>query len=307
MTLNKYNAPKIAIATAALLTIGKGIAGFLSGSLVVIGSAMDSMLDILASSLNYIMIRKADAPPDNEHPFGHGKFEAYASLMQSVLIMAIGGLLLFGAYRKFQVPELPEVTTFSTVVMVLSILASIFITLILRHTAKKENSQALRADALHYFVDVAGNSCVLAVLIIVKVTGASWVDPIFGAAIAIYIIISAVRLHISTLRIMLDTSIPEDRMKKIVEVLEKFNPYQLDYHRLRTRTDGNKVFADVHITLCKKLTLTQSHAFMDIVEAAMPHDGIDLVIHAEPCECDCETNLECKRVATLELLEEKSV
>ena len=297
--LNKYNAPKIAMGTAFLLAVSKGTVGLMTGSIAIIGSAFDSMLDILTSAINFIMIKKADEPPDSDHPFGHGKFEAYASLLQSIIILAIGVSLLYGAYHKLKVSDPIDVTPLALGVMVLSILASLFITALLRHTAKKENSQALHADALHYAVDVAANACVLLALLAVKLTGLGWLDPVFGAVIAVYIMWSALKLHFDTLKIILDRRIPADKLALVQNALNKFKDYQVDYHRLRTRTDGSRIFADVHLTLCRKLTLQEAHDFVDILESEFPESSVDMMIHPEPCPCPGGENCRADAIRTL--------
>ncbi len=302
--ITKYSAPKIAIAVAFCLAVGKGAVGLFTGSIAVLSSALDSLLDILSSSFNYIMIKKADTPPDEEHQFGHGKLEAYASIVQSIVIFSTGAALLYFAYKKFRVPELPDVNAISIIVMAVAIAASLVVTSMLSRVAKRERSTALAADALHYTVDILSNGAVLFALLIIKLTGAMWIDPLIGAVIAVYIMYSAVKLHISALNILLDRCVSKDEQKAIEDAFHEFTPYLQDYHRLRTRTDGNRVFADVHVTLCRHLTLEEAHTFTEMIEDSMNDTlrRIDLVVHAEPCDGSCRNTDDCKKHAVYNLL-----
>ncbi len=280
----------------------------MSGSLAVLTSALDSLLDVLSSSINYIMIRKADEPPDSEHPFGHGKLEAYASFLQSVVIFATGGFMIYKAAERVRTPELPFVDITTAAVMALAIAVSLFITTMLKRVAQREGSPALEADAAHYSIDLLSNSGVLLTIILVKFTGVWWIDPMVAGVLAVYIMVSAIRLHMSAFKIMLDSKISDEQLKEIENVLQEFAPYQQDYHHLRTRTDGMKIFADVHLTLCSDLTLQEAHALCDLIEKKMPkgHKGVDITIHPEPCEGVCTTS-KCNREDVLKLLHDNGV
>lgn len=305
--VNKLTAPKIAIAAAFMLAVLKGVVGFVSGSLAIVGSAVDSLLDMVASFLNYIMIRKGDEPPDSGHAFGHGKFEAYASLLQSLLIFSTGGYLLYTAVKKFASPEIPRIGGFALSVMLVSVFVSLFITIMLRTVAEREQSQALKADSVHYAVDVLGNGAVLISLLIIKFTSIVWVDSVFGAVVAVYIMISAAKLHIPAIKILLDKTVDKAQLTDMLAVLDEYKSFYNSYHKLRTRTDGTKVFADIHIQLCKKLSLQQSHEMVHMITAAMKakNENIDVTAHAEPCDGTCEDTSRCTFNETVNFLESR--
>lgn len=298
--INKFNAPIIAVFTAALLASGKLVVGFFSGSIAVLSSAADSLADIFSSLMNFIFIKKADRPPDKGHNFGHGKIEAYASLMQSIIIFLTGVFLLYKAVKKFSEPDLSISDSSAIIIMCVSIVASFFLSGFLKYTAKKENSQALYADAMHYTMDLLTNSGVLISLIAIKYTGIYWLDPLAAVLVAIYIIYSAARLHISSLKILLDAKVKDEDLRKINEVLEAFQPYAIDFHDIRTRSDGAKTFINMHVTLCNNLTLRQAHDFCDILEDEIQKvDGnIDIMIHPEPCGDKC-LGIKCSRKGRL--------
>lgn len=297
----------MAIALALMLAVSKAITGFLSGSLAVLGSAVDSMLDILASSVNFFMIRAADNPPDKNHPFGHGKFEAYSSFLQSVLIFSAGAFLLYDGINRLKTGAEPLVTPVVMGVMLASIVVSFIITALLRVIGERESSIALKADSAHYAMDLLTNSGVLVALLLIKLTGLGWIDAAIGIALAFYIMYSAGKIHWSALKIILDVSIPDEQMKEITKVLSKYEHYIKDYHRLRTRTDGNRIFADVHLLISGKLTLNEAHALCDLIESELETVNIDITIHPEPCgDKDCKDGL-CSRENVLNLLKSHGI
>ncbi|MDR2401468.1 MAG: cation diffusion facilitator family transporter [Deferribacteraceae bacterium] len=299
--LTKFNAPKIAIALALILAAGKGTVGFFCGSLAIMSAAFDSILDVIASMINLIFIKKADAPPDFEHQFGHGKMEAYAALLQSVIIFITGLLILYTAAQKILNPVMPNINILGISMMLIAIAFSLIITVMLSKIAERENSQALRGDALHYRVDVLTNFAILIAVLIVKFSGLTVIDPIVGGTLALYIMANAVRLHLSSLNIILDRGIPTEELKKLEEKFKLFSAYQHDYHQLRTRTDGNRIFADVHVTLCRTISLLEAHAIVDKIEETLcKGNNVDLLVHPEPCPGNCNEN--CKRKAVLDFL-----
>ncbi|MDR2870572.1 MAG: cation diffusion facilitator family transporter [Deferribacteraceae bacterium] len=281
--LTKRSAPKLVIALATMLAILKAVVGFASGSLAVLSSAVDSLMDVLASSLNYVLIRAADEPPDKEHNFGHGKFESYASFLQSVLIFASGVYLFVEACRRLYSSESMQISSLAGLVMLVSIVVSLVIVLLLRSTARREASPALKADAAHYAMDLLTNSGVLVALIIIKLTGLVWIDAAIALVLSVYIMYSALKIHIAALRVILDMRVPESELQEITAVLDKYSAYFKNYHRLRARTDGYKIFVDLHLLLCNELTLGEAHALCDIIEQEMPAH-IDLTIHPEPVD-----------------------
>ncbi|MDR2883530.1 MAG: cation diffusion facilitator family transporter, partial [Deferribacteraceae bacterium] len=135
MKISKFAAPKIAMALALALAVGKAIVGYMSGSLAVMSSAIDSLTDIFASGMNYFFLKKADVPPDHDHPFGHGKMEAYALFLQSVFLFLIGAALLIESVKRVKAPTAPEVDVATVAMMIISMLVSVFLSVMLRRVA----------------------------------------------------------------------------------------------------------------------------------------------------------------------------
>ena len=282
---NKAKATKIAMSVAFILAISKVTIGFITGSLSILSSAVDSILDIASSFFNFIAIKKAEEPADQDHEYGHGKYEAMATLIQSMIIFMSGIMILIAAWNKFINNTHPEVTTAGLTVMGISIIATIMLTIYLRYMAKKENSSVLEADAMHYSIDLYTNAGILFALILIKFTGLYIIDSIVAAIVAIYIIISAIKLGLQVSNNLLDSKIEEEAYSKLVTILNSFEDCHKDFHKLRTRSSGNDVFIDMHLTLCGKLTLAEVHDITDMIELAIQKaiPKADITIHPEPC------------------------
>ncbi len=293
---SKTKATKIAMVVAFSLAVSKAVVGFLTGSLSILSSAVDSILDIAASFFNFLAIRTAEQPADTDHQYGHGKYEAMATFIQAVIIFVSGLFILISAWNKFANKEHAEVTTAGLSIMGISIAATIFLTIYLRYMAQKEKSSVLEADALHYSIDLYTNIGILISLFIIKYTGFVIIDTIVAAFVAVYIMYSAVKLSAEVSKQLLDSSIEEETYNKLLKVLESFKDYHLDFHKLRTRSAGNEVFIDMHLTLCRKLSLEEVHNITDIIEKAISKEikGADVTIHPEPCDYnDSEEHINC--------------
>ena len=282
---SKTKATKVAMTVAFGLAVSKAAVGFFTGSLSILSSAVDSILDIAASFFNFIAIKKAEEPADTGHQYGHGKYEAMATFIQSIIIFVSGLFILLSAWDKFINNKHPEVSSAGFIVMGISIAATIFLTIYLRYVAKKENSSVLEADAMHYSIDLYTNIGILLALFIIKLTGWTVIDSIVAAVVAVYIMFSAVKLSLQVSKQLLDSSIEEEAYNKLVKVLDSFGNYHLDFHRLRTRSAGNENFIDMHLTLCRKLTLDEVHQITDVIENTISNEipGADDTNHPEPC------------------------
>ena len=291
----KTKATKVAITVAFCLAVSKAVVGFVTGSLSILSSAVDSILDIAASLFNFIALKKSEEPADTGHQYGHGKYEAMAAFIQSIIIFLSGLFILISAWDKFINNNHPEVSSAGFIVMGISIGATIFLTIYLRYKAKKENSLVLEADAMHYSIDLYTNIGIILALLVIKLTGFAIIDSIVAAMVAVYIIFSAIKLSLQVSKQLLDSSIEEEVYNKLLKVLESFGEYHLDFHRLRTRSAGSEIFIDMHLTLCRKLTLEEVHQITDVIEHAISQEikGADVTIHPEPCHHTDDDTSEC--------------
>ncbi len=272
-----------AVAVAALLIAGKTGAYLATGAVSLLSSLIDSLLDLLASLVNYVAIRQAAVPPDREHRFGHGKAEPLAGLAQAAFVAGSSVLLLFEAGSRLLRPNQIEDSTVGIAVMVLSIFLTLGLVLFQRYVVRKTDSVAIGADALHYRSDLLMNLSVIVALVLAANFGIAIADPLFGIAIALYILTSAWSIFSGSLHLLMDHELDEDDRARI-KAIASAHPAVISLHDLRTRSSGTQTFIQFHLELDGGLTLLQAHAIadevMDDVERAFP--DAEVLIHEDP-------------------------
>jgi ferrous-iron efflux pump FieF len=286
----KLRAARASIATASGLAVLKLITGLATGSMAVISSAVDSLLDILMSGVNYLAIRQADQPADQSHPFGHGKYETVATLIQSLVITLSGSWIIFESIRRLlNGVELSRLSG-GMVVLLFSTAASWAIARHLRKVAKATDSSALQADSLHFAMDVYTNLALLTGLVLISLFNLPWLDPALSILVGLYIIYEAIKLLRNGLRDVLDEELPEGIRQEITGLIETHRGDLIGYHNLRTRRAGSQKIMDFHLTVCKHLTVNEAHDIADELEKKIEQEilGSDVTIHIEPCQ-----RLEC--------------
>ncbi|MEA3499156.1 MAG: cation diffusion facilitator family transporter [Campylobacterota bacterium] len=264
MTLQK-KATVVSSSVAAFLTLIKLAIGIASGSVAVLASAIDSILDMFVSLFNYFAISNSEKPADETFNYGRGKIEALASVIEGVIITMSGLFLLYTAIKKYYTGEVSEYLDTSLIVMVISLFITIGLVAYLNAVAKKTNNMVIKADALHYKTDVWVNAAVLVSLVAVYVTGYEIVDVLVGAGISIFIIYSAYELIEDGVLVLLDRALDEETTHKIIEIIESDKDVN-DYHFLKTRTAAHDNFVDVHLVFDCLITLMAAHRIADKIE-----------------------------------------
>ncbi|PLX85148.1 MAG: cation transporter [Desulfuromonas sp.] len=300
----KIKAARFSIVTATGLAALKLVAGLHTGSMAVLASAIDSLLDILMSGVNYLAIRQAEQPPDESHPFGHGKFETVATLVQSLFIALSGGWIIFESLRRLlQGSSLVHLEGGITV-LALSAAGSWAISRHLRRVARQTDSTALQADALHFSMDVYTNLALLVGLGLISLLKTPWLDPILSLLVAGYILYEALRLVRHGLRDVLDEELPEQIRQEVARLIKEHREHLLDFHNLRTRRAGSQKIMDFHLTVCKHLSVEEAHAISDHLEKRIQEEirGSDVTIHIEQCvEEKCPGREKCPAEKTRDL------
>ena len=271
------------IAVAAVLIVAKTVAWSLTESVSVLSSLLDSLLDAVASAVNLFAVRQALMPADREHRFGHGKAEPLAGLAQAAFITGSAVLLLMQAAQRLRAP--PPIThgEFGIVVMVLSIVLTAGLVAYQRHVVRATGSVAISADRLHYAGDVLLNGSVILSLVLSGWFGFRYADPIFGIAVGLYILISALRIGRQSLDLLMDRELPDEQRAKIREIAQR-HPEVKNVHDLRTRSSGLDIFVQFHIEMDPQMPLRRAHEISDAVEkevkAAFPN--AEVIIHQDP-------------------------
>jgi len=271
------------VATALLLILVKVVAWFVTDSVSIMATLIDSSLDVLASLVNLIAVRHALQPADKEHRFGHGKAEALAGMGQSMFIAGSAGILLLQSIERMIHPQ-AEMSgiDIGLGVMVFSMVMTLILITFQKYVIKHTNSTAIKADALHYKTDLWVNASVIVALLL-TFYGYSYFDAVFALGIAVFILVSAWEIVKESIDLLMDHELPNEDREKIKAVVLR-NPRAEGCHDLRTRRSGNKVFIQLHLELDSTLSLFDAHAIADNVEyelMALFSDS-EVIIHEDP-------------------------
>ena len=272
-----------AVGVALVLVIVKAAAFIFTGSVSILSTLIDSMLDVMASLVNLFAVRHALVPADAEHRFGHGKAEPIAGLAQSAFIIGSGAFLMFEAGSRFVHPHLVEHEAGGTGVMIFAIAATVALVKFQRYVIRRTGSVAISADSLHYVSDVLINGAVIAALVIGNFLDLPWIDPLFGAAIALYIVYTAWHIVTRSVNLLMDRELPESARAQIMKIATA-HPEVTAAHDLRTRSSGTHTFIQLHLEMNGDMSLTRAHRISDEVEsqirAAFPNS--EVIIHEDP-------------------------
>ena len=271
------------VTTAVVLIFAKIIAWFMTDSVSILATLLDSSLDVLASLINLIAVRHALEPADNEHRFGHGKAEALSGIGQALLIAGSAGFLLLQAIGRIINPQ--NMVTGLEVgvgVMLFSIAATLLLLSFQKYVVSKTGSTAIKADALHYKTDLLVNGSVIVALFL-TVYGWGYFDAIFGVGIAIFILYNAWQIVKEAIDLLMDHEIADEERDKIADIIIG-HEQALGYHDLRTRRSGTRVFVQLHLELDAAQSLASAHAIADTIEKriAALFDDAEVIIHEDP-------------------------
>lgn len=255
------------------------------GSLSVLASALDSLLDCGISTANLFSVRKAEEPPDLEHSFGHGKAESLAVLMEGTLIAGSGLWLATRAAAHLAEPRPLSGYGLGAAAMVLSLLVSLGLSRFLVRRAEETGSALLRADSVHYASDVWTSGGVLAAIGLQALTGKPWIDPVFSLAVAVGILWQVRPVLRQAIDELMDRELSREERSRIEAIVQRYAPVILDFHRLRTRRAGPQRTVNVHVVICKERPFEEAHAVVNSLEQAIRAEvpNADVMVHADPC------------------------
>jgi cation diffusion facilitator family transporter len=243
-------------------------------------------LDLVAAVVTYFSVRFSDKPADKKHNFGHGKMENLSALIQTILLLITCGWIVYEAIHRLIFKEVEvSVTIWSYLVVVVSIIVDISRSRALYRVAKKNNSQALEADALHFSSDIWSSAAVLIGLLCVDLFGFTAADPIAALIVAIIILTICYRLGKKSIDILLDKA-PVQSCEWVADILNNHSEIK-QYHNLKLRTSGADTFISFNIHLDPEMSFSDVHKFCDHLENDI-QDKIprcDVYIHAEPEKC----------------------
>ncbi|MEQ8747113.1 cation diffusion facilitator family transporter [Pyruvatibacter sp.] len=271
------------VAVALVLISMKAWAVWITGSMSLLATFLDSVLDGAASLVNLVAVRVALTPADRQHRFGHGKAEALAGLGQAALIGASALFLTVESISRLLDPAPVERSFAGISIIVISLGFTLALVTYQRYVQRLTGSLAIAADSLHYASDVLLNIGVIAALIIAGVWGISWADPLIALALAAWIGHAAWEIVSRSTSELMDRELPhEDRLR--IEEIALAHPQVHTIHDLRTRTAGRTVFIQFHLEIPGDMPLRRAHAIADEVEMAIASDFPDaeILIHQDP-------------------------
>ncbi|HEY8582419.1 MAG TPA: cation diffusion facilitator family transporter [Capillimicrobium sp.] len=281
----KQRAAALSVASNSLLILLKFVAGIVTGSVALLAEAMQSVIDLVASVVAFVAVRKADEPADADHPYGHEKIENVAAAIEGVLILVGSGIIAFEAVRRLINGGEVEQLGFGIAIIALTIVVNLVVSTILQRRARETGSPALEGDAAHLRTDALTSVGVLVGLVLVEITDAAWLDPVVALLVAGAIVATGVRLVMRSTRVLVDEGLPEDELDIIRGCVVDFGPRGVaGFHKLRARRAGARRLVDLHVQFRSGTTLEQAHAtahaLQDDIRARL--GDVDVLIHIEP-------------------------
>ena len=291
----KSSAALSSVIAAVGLTIFKVIVGVATNSLGILAEAAHSALDLMAAVMTLFAVRVADKPADKQHPFGHGKVENVSALFETLLLLATSGWIIYEAIHRLAAPETHvEISIWSFIVMGTSIVIDVSRSRMLYAAAKKHNSQALEADALHFSTDIWSSSVVILGLILVLVgrwfpslTFLEKGDAVAALVVAAIVIFVSGELGMRSIQALLDSAPKDGERDRIIQEINKMEDIN-GVHAVRIRSSGAGWFVDMHVTMNGRMSLKRSHALTEKVEEKVKEilPGADVTVHVEPIKVD---------------------
>ena len=284
MEKEKKRVAGISVIAAIFLTSFKLLIGLLTGSLGILSEALHSGLDLVAAVITYFSVRMSDKPADKNHHFGHGKIENFSALIETILLVITCAWIVFEATNRLISGNTHiQVTKWSYLVVVSSIIIDVTRSRALYKVARKYNSQALEADALHFSTDIWSSAVVLVGLLCANF-GIYAADAIAALGVAIIVLSISFRLGKRAVNVLLDRS-PAHLRNEIATIIKSV-PEVIHFHDLKVRVAGAETFINVTIHVNPGLRINEAHAISHKVEALICQkiSRCKVQVHYEPSE-----------------------
>jgi cation diffusion facilitator family transporter len=285
-TGRKTRAAALSILSNSLLIALKLVAGVITGSIAIITEAIHSSVDLIASIVAFVSVRKAGEPADADHPYGHDKIENLAAVIEGLLILVGAGIIVFESVRRLVDPPQVESIGVGIAVIGFSVVANLVVSTYLYRQARATESPALEGDAAHLRTDALTSAGVLVGLLLVQLTGFEWVDPLTALVVAVAIVVAGLRILMRSSRVLVDEVLPENELAAVREALEEDHraPEIAGYHKLRARRAGSRRYIDLHVQFHEGTTLDRAHEVSHELQAEIRDrlDRADVLIHLEP-------------------------
>lgn len=292
----KQRAAAISVGFNVISTLVKLAAAIVTGSVSLLSETVHSFTDVFASTIALASVRAAAVPPDEDHPFGHGKIESLAGFAESILLFGIVVYVAFEAIHRLFVPQPIQQLDIGIAVMIASSLGAIVVARYVARVAKSTHSLALKSNAQHLMVDFVTSVGVLAGLFVVRLTGLTWTDSIVALCFAMWMAYGAWKLSNQAFHDLIDVRLPEEDLATIHAILAQ-EPSVLGYHRLRTRRSGSLRYVDMHIVVPRDWNVVEAHDIADHLEKRISAElePANVVIHVDPYDPKREDTAQMRR------------
>jgi len=279
----EIRAIQIAIACSIIGVVTKFVFGFITGSMSMISSAVDSLGDLFVSVTNLFVVRVAGSAPDEDHNYGHAKIEGLGAMFEGGFIFAAGAFIIYEAVHKLIVGEVSHDSTLGIFVMLPILGITVATVLHLQKVAKATGSLVIKSDALHYMTDVYVNIGVLVSLILVKLTGKPIIDSLISIGIALYMLYSSTHIVREGFGVVMDKSLEPETVGKLNALLRSCSKIQ-SFHDFKTRT-GKIPHVDFHVVVRPDMTTKEVHDLflelqVDVRQIVGP--AAKVLMHADP-------------------------
>ncbi|HET8954739.1 MAG TPA: cation diffusion facilitator family transporter [Solirubrobacterales bacterium] len=285
MIRTKSGAAALSIASNSVLIALKLAAGAITGSIAILTEAIHSLIDLVASVIAFISVRKADEPADEEHPYGHEKVENLAATIEGILILVGAAVIVYEATHRLVVGASVESLGVGIAVMGFSVLANLVVSGVLYRQARAHESPALEGDAAHLRTDAMTSAGVLLGLALVQFTGIDAFDSVTALVVAAAIVSAGINIIRRSSGVLVDETLPDAEMDRIERAIAAARtPEVAGYHKLRARRAGRRRHIDFHVQYRSGTSLERAHELAhemrDSIEAEIPQ--AEVLIHAEP-------------------------
>ncbi len=285
MIRTKSGAAALSIVSNAILIAIKLAAGAVTGSIAILTEAIHSLIDLVASVVAFVSVRKADEPADADHPYGHEKVESLAATIEGMLILVGAGIIIYEATRRLVTGAEVELLGVGIAVMGFSVLANLAVSTVLYRQAAAHESPALEGDAAHLRTDAMTSAGVLVGLVLVEVTGSAAFDSITALLVAAAIVTAGIRIIRRSSGVLVDEALPPVEMDRIeAAIAAARTPEVAGYHKLRARRAGSRRHIDFHLQYRSGTSLERAHELAHQMRASIEAEihGAEVLIHVEP-------------------------
>ena len=285
MIRTKSGAAALSIASNSVLIAIKLAAGAITGSIAILTEAVHSLIDLVASVVAFVSVRKADEPADADHPYGHEKVESLAATIEGMLILVGAGIIVYEATHRLVDGAEIDALGIGIAVMGFSVVANLVVSGVLSRQAKAHGSPALEGDAAHLRTDALTSAGVLVGLGLVEITGVVAFDSITALIVAMAIVVAGIRIIRRSSGVLVDEALPEEEMDRIEAAIAAARTDEVaGYHKLRARRAGSHRHIDLHVQFRSGTSLERAHELAhqlrDAIEAELRQ--AEVLIHVEP-------------------------